>query len=236
VGGGYREGVRAKERPLPFDPRFRVLPANAKANPFFASHYGFGPKDSNRWRRIDHDWLAQAGELALHLDTYTNNSCFAFAVELGVEGKVLLFPGDAQVGNWLSWSDLSWRVEGKNGQTKTVTIDDLLARTVLYKVGHHGSHNATLRAKGLEKMVSDDLVAMIPVHRSTAEKQAWPFPYPALWERLREKCRGRVLLADSNTFREINKDLDKWLTSKEDAAFRSRTSHSKLYTEYRITY
>ena len=28
-----------------------------------------------------------------------------------------------------------------------MTTKDLLARTVLYKVGHHGSHNATLNGK-----------------------------------------------------------------------------------------
>lgn len=233
---GNSDELELKERSHPFDPRFRVLPNDAKSNPFFASHYGFAPKDNNRWRRIDHDWLAQAGELALHLDSYTNNTCFALAVELGVEGKVLLFPGDAQVGNWLSWSDLTWEVEGRNGQAKSITIDDLLARTVLYKVGHHGSHNATLRAKGLEKMTSDDLVAMIPVHRSTAKRQSWPFPYPTLWERLREKCRGRVLLADSSSFKEINKDLQNWLTNKELEAFKSKTTHTKLYTEYRIEF
>jgi hypothetical protein len=33
-----------------------------------------------------------------------------------------------------------------------VKAEDLLERTVLYKVGHHASHNATLRQKGLELM------------------------------------------------------------------------------------
>lgn len=230
------DDLELKERSHPFDPRFRILPANAKRNPFFVTHYGFSPKDRNRWRRIEYDWLAQAGELALHLDNYTNNTCFAFAVELGTEGKVLLFPGDAQVGNWLSWSDLSWEIKGKDNQKKTITIDDLLARTVLYKVGHHGSHNATLKAKGLEKMESEELTALIPVHRKTAEKQKWPFPFPALWERLKEKCRGRVILADSTSFREVNGDLEEKLTPKELKDFKSRTKHNKLFVEHTINY
>lgn len=37
-----------------------------------------------------------------------------------------------------------------------VTAHELLARTVFYKVGHHGSHNATLRALGLELMTNED--------------------------------------------------------------------------------
>lgn len=228
--------LEQKERSHPFDPRFRILPGEARSNPFFATHYGFGKRDRDRWRRIEYDWLAQAGELALHLDTYTNNTCFAFAVELGTEGKVLLFPGDAQVGNWLSWSELSWSVKGKDGQNRTVTIDDLLSRTVLYKVGHHGSHNATLKAKGLEKMESEELAAMIPVHRATAKKRAWPFPFPALWDRLREKCRGRVILADAASFRDISSDLSQMLTDKEHDDFKSRTKHKKLFVEYKIKY
>ena len=60
-----------------------------------------------------------------------------------------------------------------------VKSDDLLARTVLYKVGHHGSHNATLREKGLELMASGELAAMIPVNRVTAKKMDWLMPFPA---------------------------------------------------------
>ena len=51
---------------------------------------------------------------------------------------------------------------------------------MLYKVGHHGSHNATLREKGLELMASGELTAMIPVNRVTAEKMDWLMPFPPL--------------------------------------------------------
>ena len=43
---------------------------------------------------------------------------------------------------------LSWTVQAPGNPAQTVTANDLLARTVLYKVGHHGSHNATLAEKG----------------------------------------------------------------------------------------
>jgi hypothetical protein len=45
---------------------------------------------------------------------------------------------------------------------KTVTGPDLLRDAIFYKVGHHGSHNATLQAQGLEQM-QRLRVAMIPV-------------------------------------------------------------------------
>jgi hypothetical protein len=80
-------------------------------------------------------------------------------------GKVLLFAADAQVGNWLSWQDLSWTVGGK-----TVTGPDLLGRTILYKAGHHGSHNATLREKGVEMMTNLEM-ALIPVDHEMAVKK-----------------------------------------------------------------
>lgn len=229
-------GAEEKDRAYPFDRRYRVLPETAKTNVFFQSHYGFMDKSADSWRRIDDDWLSLAGELALHLDSYTNNTCFALAIELGTEGKTLLFPGDAQVGNWLSWSDLSWKVKDAAGRTRTVNIDGLLERTVFYKVGHHGSHNATLRAKGLERMISDDLVAMIPVDRPTAESQKWEFPYPPLWDALKQKCSGRVLLADTDDMTEIRPDLRKMLSSQELRKFEKSVDYDPLFIEHRIDF
>lgn len=94
---------------------------------------------SEPWRKIDADWTGSASELAPKLDAHTNNTSLVLAIELAPKGKVLLFPGDAQVGNWLSWDEVKW-----DGQAKYMTAKDLLERTVLYKVGHHGSHDATL--------------------------------------------------------------------------------------------
>jgi hypothetical protein len=149
---------------------------------------------------------------------------------------VLLFPGDAQVGNWLSWGDLTWQVKDSKGKKKTVNAEDLLARTVLYKVGHHGSHNATLRTKGLEKMTSPELVAMIPVHRGTADDQKWEFPYPPLWDALKKKARGRVLLADAPDLSEIESDVKRMLSPAERKSFEKATRFEDLYVEYRIPY
>ena len=112
------------------------------------------------------------------------------AIELG-DGKVLLFAGDAQVGNWLSWQDLFWIVEGK-----TITGPDLLKRTHLYKTGHHGSHNATLREKGLEMMSALE-IALIPVDHAMALKKGWgQIPLGELEQRLNVITKDRVLRID----------------------------------------
>src|SRR6202011_1736435 len=128
---------------------------------FFQDNYVAGAD----WRRIDGEWLGPATELALALQSYTNNTSLVLALELGELGKgdVLLFAADAQVGNWESWQTWQFDVGGR-----TVTGPDLLKRTIFYKVGHHGSHNATLREKGLELMTQDGLIAMIPVNHGMA--------------------------------------------------------------------
>jgi hypothetical protein len=223
-------------RAFPFDQRFRIPPNEAKRARFFQDNYGFTKGTKTGWRRIDHAWLNLAGELALHLDNYTNNSCLAMAIELVDSGKVLLFPGDAQVGNWLSWGELSWKIKDAQGKTQTVTSADLLSRTVLYKVGHHGSHNATLRAKGLELMESPDLVAMIPVHRKTAKDQEWEFPYSRLWDRLKVKARGRVLLADAKHIKEIEHEAQDMLSPAEWKSFQDSTKFTPLFIEHRVKY
>jgi hypothetical protein len=130
------------------------------------------------------------------MDDFTNNTSLVLAIELTDSGKVLLFPGDAQFGNWNSWDSVKFATR------PNVTAADLLARAVFYKVGHHASHNATLRKRGLERMVRPDLVAMIPVDQSEAKKKGpkhaggWKMPYPALYDALKAQTRGRILRAD----------------------------------------
>jgi hypothetical protein len=178
------------------------------------------------WRQIEGDWLGSADNLALQLDSDTNNTSLALAIELSPGGKVLLFPGDAQVGNWLSWHHLD-----------TLDAADLLRRTALYKVGHHASHNATLREKGLELMARPDLVAMIPVDEQMAHRpkggnpDGWDMPFLPLLERLKEKTRGRVLRADSGS--PPAEDLA-GLSAAEREAFSGSCVETPLYLEITI--
>jgi hypothetical protein len=81
--------------------------------------------------------------------------------------------------------------------TKTVTAHDLLSRTVFYKVGHHGSHNATLKQNGLELMTSPDLSAFIPTNRNDAKNVGWgEMPFEPLLEDLEKRATNRVIRAD----------------------------------------
>jgi hypothetical protein len=144
------------------------------------------------WRRIDNDWLHSAASLALQLDNSINNTSLVLAIELVASGKVLLFVGDSELESWKSWQNRVFQL--RNGAR--VTAGDLLARTVFYKVGHHGSGNATLRA-GLARMTSPELVAAVPTDTEFAStKQGWDMPAAKLVPALAAQAKGRVLYAD----------------------------------------
>jgi hypothetical protein len=203
------------ENVFPFDQYLRVDLELAAQIPFFWEFYGFegaplpaltapGPllsqPDSGdagaEWRRIDTDWLGVASEVALQMDSYTNNTSLAMAIELVGTGKVLLFPADAQVGNWLSWDAIEPALTGNDG--KPVAAADLLRRVAFYKVGHHGSHNATMREAGLERMVSPDMIAFVPVDERVAhDVRNWrEMPFEPLLAQLYEATKGRVIRLD----------------------------------------
>jgi hypothetical protein len=89
---------------------------------------------------------APADRLALALDNVRNNT--SLVILFRYKGKTLLFPGDAQWGNWQSWI-------GGDGARQLISDIDF------FKVAHHGSENATpvdvvnwLRADGVAAMVS----------------------------------------------------------------------------------
>jgi hypothetical protein len=191
---GAGTALRDVDPGRPFDQQYEIPFADGQIPdlPFFRDHYwqaqGAAPDD---WRRIDGDWLRGASEMALQLDSLTNNTSLVLAIELAPDGDVLLFAADAQVGNWLSWQDLKWTVGNK-----TVTGPDLLNRAIFYKVGHHGSHNATLKEKGLEEM-KNLRVAMIPVNHEMALKKRWgKMPLDELVDALKKQAKGVVLRVD----------------------------------------
>jgi hypothetical protein len=199
-------------RCFPIDERYQIREDRVKranldspdtpdyAEFFHCYYYGSADGDDDSWRRIDDDWLDVGLQLVSNLDTIANNCSLVLAIELQKTQDVLLFAADAQVGNWLSWQDVKWTLQ--NGGE--VTGPGLLGRTVFYKVGHHGSHNATLKDKGLEQMVRPSLVAMVPVNADKAHKMVtkktpngWDMPATALWPKLVKKTRGRVVRADT---------------------------------------
>lgn len=194
----------------PFNRAWAIPLERTRELEFFQEHYH---AEGEEWRSIDDDWQGTPAELALKLDSDTNNTSLVLAIELPPAtpdgaADVLLFAADAQVGNWLSWQDLAWTVDGRR-----ITGPDLLTRTVLYKVGHHGSHNATLREKGLELM-TDLRVALVPVDEAMAKKKRWTqMPRSSIIERLNEMAPNAVLRSD------------------EDAAEQPWLTKNKLYYE-----
>jgi predicted metallo-beta-lactamase superfamily hydrolase len=185
----HSNSIENKDSNRPFNDRECIR--SQDATQYYESYF----KPDNVWRKIDNDWLFTAGNLAIALDSAVNNTSLALAFEFIETGKVLLFPADAQIGNWLSWSNYEWTIKN-NGKNEIVRIDDLFRRTVFYKVGHHGSHNATMKERGLEKMISKELIAMIPVDQTMAKAKNWKMPFQPLLDALNEKTSERVIIQD----------------------------------------
>ncbi len=229
----------------PFDQRFCY--PTAQADQFFPDYR----LSDQSYRRIDDQWFRSVAELAAKLDDFRNNTSLALAIERIADKKVLLFPADAQEGNWLSWHDdvMKWNSEGG----ETITAADLLKRAVFYKVGHHASHNATVKGKGLEIMRGNkDLTAFIPVDRAIALKRSpagsWKMPAFELYRALLEATDGRVARSDigwaavapgvqktdvEGAFIDLSTEEDwrRWSRSQEAA---TNVSIDKLFIEYSL--
>jgi hypothetical protein len=179
----------------------QTLPLEASHQvPFFQQHY-FGTDvqqesdDAPAWRRIDDAWLGSASDLALQLDAYTNNTSLVLCFQFD-NGDTMLFPGDAQIGSWLSWPKLKWVVPDEKRGDQTITGAELLEQCVLYKVGHHGSHNATARQDGLQTMKRLKQ-AIIPVDEAEAKRKRWNhMPLPAILDELERLAEKGVIRAD----------------------------------------
>ena len=110
------ESSRAEED-SPFDRKYRIKTEDAAGVPLFRDRYvGTGYGLPEEWRRIDGEWMQGASDLAMQLDSDTNNTSLVLAIQLA-DGRVLLFPGDAQVGNWESWH------EDDQGKKKVWKVD-----------------------------------------------------------------------------------------------------------------
>ncbi len=113
--------------------------------------------------------------LAFTIDQALNNT--SVVLLLTFSGQNLLFPGDAQYGNWKAWLDQ----EGS---------DDLLAGVHFYKVSHHGSFNATPKG-AVEKLTGFAAMA------STQNVPWASIPRLPLMKALAEKSKNKVVRSDS---------------------------------------
>jgi beta-lactamase superfamily II metal-dependent hydrolase len=114
--------------------------------------------------------------LALALDKVLNNTSLVVLFQYGEEA--LLFPGDAQWGNWQSWIE-------KDGT-------DVLSNVTFYKVAHHGSVNATPKS-ALEAMKQKKFAAM-----ASTQSKPWPsIPAPKLVKALNTQTGNQYVQSDS---------------------------------------
>ena len=241
----------AGQRAQPFSRRYRIAadkvlgdddppPEEDRSLTYLRTVYGgANPGPDLAWRRIDDEWLGAAEGIALRLNNEVNNTSLVLAIELPKSGKVLLFTGDAQRGNWIGWSELAW--PGEDGGT--VTARDLLARTVFYKVGHHGSHNATLNGTDADDYpnlgwmargpFADEFTAAIPANTEWAlgKSNPWVHPLPQIEAALLRKAKGRVFRSDKDNVERPEGDA---ISDAEWADFQSRTNEADLYFEYLI--
>lgn len=93
--------------------------------------------------------------LAVALDKAVNGTSLVLVVEVG--DAVMLFPGDAQWGTW-------------NSILENPGAMELIARTTFWKLGHHGSHNATPKALVAAFAQHGELWSMV----STQHVKKWP--------------------------------------------------------------
>jgi hypothetical protein len=150
--------------------------------------------NADPWRTIDNDWLFTAGSLALRHETSINNTSLAIAIQFKKSERILLLPGDAEHGSWLSWhNNLEWTFKDKNNKTRKVNAEYILNNTVFYKVGHHLSHNGTAKQKGLEMMKQEDMAAMATLDFKKINS-VWlnTMPNDLIGEQLIRKTKGKL--------------------------------------------
>lgn len=159
----------------PFAGRWRLKPSDPRFADKRIAHLKLSDEDLKVFRKE----LASPSlnSLAFALDQAKNNT--SLVTLFSFRGQQLLFPGDAQWGNWKFWLDQD-------------DADAILSGITFFKIGHHGSHNSTPRA-ALEKMSKGKFAAMV----STQSVPWESIPRMPLMDRLGELTKNRVVRSDS---------------------------------------
>lgn len=187
MGPCYDDKVIASMEPPKAEQWFKMMAdrGNIETPPVFPFHHDWSrtpaqvatadlilsPRDRRRVRSVDDD---TAFALAKGVEDAVNGTSLMMMFHVG--NAYLFFPGDAQHGTWQSaLKDDEWR--------------ELLTKTNFYKVGHHGSHNATpkefvhkvLRAeskcKAMVSVYPIKIFAEIPKDNMLADLVALPAEY-----------------------------------------------------------
>lgn len=142
------------------------------------------PEVSYLFSKADRDKVDSIGagfdfDVAASLDKAVNGT--SLMLMLRIRNQWLLFPGDAQWGTW-------------QGALENPQWKDLLMKTTFYKIGHHGSHNAT-PVDFVKKTIGNDFWAMASTHHV----DQWPFiPKKELLSAIAEKTK-KVARSDKET-------------------------------------
>lgn len=218
-------------RPFPAGVGINIGPRSEGYDRAFRKYFGPDLEDP-AWRRLPTTDASALEALAMDLDSATNNTSLVLAFELP-DQRVLLFAADAQAGNWASWHELSW-TKASTGHAR-VDATALLGRTVLYKVGHHLSHNGTLKDLGLELMEDPRLMALVPLDKKQAIDKGYgrTMPWPSLTKRLKERTRGRVFLSGPRERNPTAEDLTE-LSATERKAFTAHTTVTDNYIDIEL--
>lgn len=136
------------------------------------------------WQRLNPSLLkllTSQGQLparavAFSLDKLLNNT--SIVALFSWAGKQMLFPGDAQYGDWAYWYK----------STGPAALSDIC----FYKVAHHGSQNATPKG-ALAEMPQGKFAAMV-----STQNKPWPsIPRKPLLEAVDERTNQRLVRSDS---------------------------------------
>jgi hypothetical protein len=147
-------------------------------NPF--SRDWWEPSDPGLVPQKDRDHIQKYSDgfsaaVAASLDSAVNGTSLMLLLQF--RDTYLLFPGDAQWGTW-------------DAAMENKKFYELMKRVSFYKIGHHGSHNAT-PIQFVEKTIGKNVVSMA----STRPMKNWPhIPLPKVMDNLAK--HGTVARSD----------------------------------------
>jgi beta-lactamase superfamily II metal-dependent hydrolase len=164
AAGGASAGKGGSESSLPFSAKWEYQPDKP-------------PLSAAEIKYFDALDAESAEALGFQLTQAVNNTSVVLLMRYA--GESMLFPGDAQYGNWQSW------IEKDDARQR-------LEEVTFFKVAHHGSENATPRG-ALDRMRQGKFAAMVPT-----QNEPWPsIPYDKILTRLDSQTGGRYLRSDS---------------------------------------
>jgi beta-lactamase superfamily II metal-dependent hydrolase len=148
-----------------------------------AREYSVGAVERRRVEQLAIAGAVSPLEMVYRLDRSINGTSLVVVIEVG--DVKLLFPGDAQ---WGTWNAIL-----QNAETRR-----LVEYATLYKVGHHGSHNATPKDY-VENLIGDKPrpTSLVSVARTRYGGGWQNIPLPSLLAELTK--RGPVIQSNTDT-------------------------------------